>query len=185
MKIYVCRHGETEGNVQKILMGCLMDTPLTSLGENQARELGVRLKNVEFDKVFVSSNKRAKDTLEIAYGGVDFFVDDRLREQSFGEMTGTCIYDIPDEIDAEWKKDPFVHRHVGGESLKDLIVRVSDFLDYLKGLEFENVLIFTHCNVMKAVEVYFGMKEREAMFLKIENCEMREYDFDDLISSDE
>lgn len=177
MKVYFCRHGETIGNRDRILMGGLMDFALTEKGEKQALNLREKLHDIEFDKVFVSPNQRAIDTLKICFGNTEFEIDERLREQSFGEMTGVCVDDIPESIDNEWRSDPFSHKHVNGESFEELIVRVSGFLDDLKQMEFESVMVMTHCNVMRAVEAYFGVDDREAMFLKIENCGVNIYEF--------
>ncbi|QQS44213.1 histidine phosphatase family protein [Candidatus Roizmanbacteria bacterium] len=48
---YIVRHGESEGNVSKILQG-QMDFPLTKTGEQQAQKRAHDLKRVTFDAVF-------------------------------------------------------------------------------------------------------------------------------------
>ena len=45
---YIVRHGETEYNIQGIAQGHL-DSPLTQKGINDARELGNKFKDIEFD----------------------------------------------------------------------------------------------------------------------------------------
>lgn len=64
LTMYLVRHGETEENRNNVLQG---QTPghLTELGKQQARELGAKLKNIDFDAVISSPLQRAVDTTRI------------------------------------------------------------------------------------------------------------------------
>lgn len=64
LTMYLVRHGETEENRNGVLQG---HTPghLTELGKQQARELGAKLKNIDFDAVISSPLQRAVDTTRI------------------------------------------------------------------------------------------------------------------------
>lgn len=178
MKVYICRHGETEGNRDRILQGGGLDFPLTKKGEMQAVELGQSLKDIEFDAVFCSSNQRTKDTLELM--GIECserFFEDRLREQFFGEMAGVCIEDIPAEKNKEYMVDPMNHAHDGGgESFVDMARRGEGFWNELKGMNYECVLLVAHSGTMRGIEgVVSG--DLEAGFLKkIGNCEVAVYE---------
>ena len=50
MTLFMIRHGETTGNVQKLFYGN-MDLPLTETGRDQARALRPLLENYRFDRV--------------------------------------------------------------------------------------------------------------------------------------
>lgn len=179
MKIYVCRHGETESNRDKILMGADMDAPLTEKGKGQAVELGEKLSDIEFDKIFVSSNQRALDTLKLSGLAEVFEADDRLREQSFGEMTGVAIADIPKEIDAKYWEDRYRHKHVGGESLEELVEgRVCEFWESLRELELDQVLVLCHAGVMAAIDIYVNGDIDKAIAKHTKNCEVVIYEID-------
>lgn len=61
--IFLVRHGETKGNIEKKLQGSL-NTPLTDKGIAQAKRLKERLANFEIDLAFTSPLTRAKKTCE-------------------------------------------------------------------------------------------------------------------------
>ena len=59
--IYLVRHGETQGNLDDKAQGHL-DVPLTETGRLQAKAVGKRLSDIEFDAVYCSDLERALDT---------------------------------------------------------------------------------------------------------------------------
>lgn len=177
MKIYVCRHGQTEANRDRVLMGGSMDFTLTDLGRKQAVELGESLRGVEFDAVFCSSNQRAKDTLKLMEVDCEeVFFDNRLKEQNFGKMAGVCIDDIPKDIDAEYKKDPIGHKHVGGESYLEMVKRVGGFWEFLLKTELDCVLVVAHSGVMRSIESLLMENIEKGHAEKVGNCEVRVYE---------
>jgi broad specificity phosphatase PhoE len=180
MKIYVCRHGETEGNRDRILQGGSMDFPLTEKGQTQAVELGESLKDVEFDAVFCSGNQRAKDTLELMdvdCDDVEVFFEDMLREQFFGEMAGVCIDDIPAEKNKEYLADPINHAHKGGgESFVEMVERVRGFWDELNEMDYDCVLLVAHSGTMRAIEGIVNGDVQGGFEQRMKNCEVRVYE---------
>jgi len=64
MKIFFVRHGETDANAKKIMMGQRIDEPLNEFGRRQAEELASLLPN-SFDIIFSSPLKRTAQTAEI------------------------------------------------------------------------------------------------------------------------
>ena len=61
MKLYIVRHGETKYNEKKIIQGHL-DIPLSDEGIRQAKKLAKRLEVINFDCIYTSDLKRAKQT---------------------------------------------------------------------------------------------------------------------------
>ena len=131
---YIVRHGETLFNTKKMVQGWV-DSPLTEKGESQAKEAGIRLKNIEFDHAYSSTQERAYDTLRI-------MVDQR---------------DIPvtqNEID--WisirKEHPEGYAFCNGENKKDATDR---FFRTMKGIMNQypdsNVLIVSHGSIIRHV----------------------------------
>ena len=66
------------------------------------------------------------------------------------------------------------------EPIKDVCARVWNFLDKIKNKEQEkDILIVTHAGVCRAINAYFNGKDENGMIesAKMENCEIREFEF--------
>ena len=67
MYLYIMRHGETEDNTKRILQG-QKNNPLNNQGKKQALEAREQLKDIVFDKIYVSPLIRAIETAELVTG---------------------------------------------------------------------------------------------------------------------
>jgi len=85
--VYLTRHGETAWTVSG-RHTWLTDLPLTSRGEQNARQLGQRLKEMQFARVFTSALQRAMRTCELAGFGAAAEVDSDLVEWNYGQYEG-------------------------------------------------------------------------------------------------
>ncbi len=109
MKIFLVRHGESEGNLGGTLQGCRLDTPLTRRGRRQAEALAVRLAEAEIDDVVASPMARARETAQIcaAPHGLAVRLDLELVEFDWGVWTGLPLDDEMDrsvaELRAKWR----------------------------------------------------------------------------------
>lgn len=63
MRVYVVRHGESEGNIVN-MWNQPHDIALTPTGQKQAQIVGKRLAEVTVDRIIASDMKRAKQTAE-------------------------------------------------------------------------------------------------------------------------
>jgi len=88
--IYFVRHGETEANRAGVLQGHC-DYPLTDLGEQQAIDAGLRLKDMKWDRIYASDLPRALNTCKSILKQSKFkYPENRImttylvRELSFG-----------------------------------------------------------------------------------------------------
>lgn len=149
---YIVRHGQTVFNVKGRIQGWC-DSPLTTKGIEQARELGNKLKEYSFDVCFCSSSERAIDTAHYVLGdrGIEIRVVKALKEQCFGDF------------EAEYIKDVFTngkhfddgYKFCGGEDFDEAIER---FVGMLKKIANEypnaNVLIVSHGSIIKHVVNY-------------------------------
>ena len=88
-KIYITRHGETQFNAEVKAQGWV-DSPLTSVGIENAEALKRRLDNVDIDVIYTSPLGRAKTTAEILRGNrpIQIIQDDRLKEYRYGIIDG-------------------------------------------------------------------------------------------------
>lgn len=85
------RHGQSEVNALKDIVGQTGDSLLTEKGRFQSRLLGERLsqEGVSMDYVYSSTYTRAHDTAKIATGGIQpIILTPELREYSAGDWTG-------------------------------------------------------------------------------------------------
>ena len=164
--IFICRHGESEGNVDKAVYAVTPDyaLKLTPKGITQAKELGITLGNRIGDssiQFYVSPFWRTRQT----YVGIresfihdlkyKYYEDPRIREQEWGQdMESRDGY--KDKV--EEYRDSYGHFYYrfrdGGESCADVYDRVSDFLgtlhrDFEKKDFPENCVIVTHGMTMR------------------------------------
>jgi glucosyl-3-phosphoglycerate phosphatase len=132
--LWVIRHGETEWNRAGRFQGAL-DSPLTDLGQAQARAVGAALTPFPQAKLYSSPQGRALATAALAFPGVPIIPDDRLVEIGMGDWSGLARA----EIDRRWPgpegEDIFdlYARCPGGEPHDALWDRVSSFLADLTG----------------------------------------------------
>jgi len=145
--LHAVRHGESAGNVaahdadvrglERIEIEHRdADTPLSALGEEQARAVGARLRTLDDAErpvtVWCSPYVRARQTahLALAAAGLDLplRVDDRLRDRELGvldRLTRTGVERLhPAEAAARRHLGKMYHRPAGGESWVDVALRL-------------------------------------------------------------
>lgn len=149
MNIYLTRHGQTEWNLEGRVQGFL-DSPLTEKGINDAKKLGKRLEDVDFDIAFSSTSKRAIDTAKNILNdrNVELLNVEEIREINVGEWEGMLYTDITKNHEEDFKiykeqPENYIPKNKG-EDYKTLENRVKSFLDSLKTKDYENVLVVTH-----------------------------------------
>ncbi|MBT6293200.1 histidine phosphatase family protein [bacterium] len=167
MKIYLVRHGETFDNVSGFVAGHLPGK-LTENGRKQVIKTGERIENIKFDRIFCSDLARTRETLDGILSQLKFESNveylEQLRERFFGEYEGF----YQDEF--EWNKETLdsLRYPKNGESCEDLLKRAKQFHESLSDLNFENILVVSHCLFLKAflcahngsgLDEYFTMKE--------------------------
>lgn len=90
--IYLVRHGQTQANVDDVLAGSLMDSPLTEVGIESAKKLGQALKDISFSSAYCSNLDRtyytAKHVLEQGTSDVTIRRMAGLNDVSYGDATG-------------------------------------------------------------------------------------------------
>ena len=87
--LYIVRHGETEWNKNRTVMG-QMDSPLTPEGVRQVEATADQLKDIHFDAIFSSDSPRAQRTAEIIRLDRDLAIQTSklLRERKYGRFEG-------------------------------------------------------------------------------------------------
>lgn len=144
LTLYFCRHGETEANVEKRFQGHGLDTPLTSRGRKEARQVAKILKHhvkhVAKLKYESSPLLRARTTMEIVRSHLDlvpsaYSTDQRLREIDLGTWDGLTHKQARALDPALFDKreaDKWNVRVPGGEDYADVAKRAKLWIGNLK-----------------------------------------------------
>lgn len=207
VNLLIVRHGESLGNLANrmrekgdlSLAERLRGThtahwPLTKKGIEQAKATGVFLNkmcrehSMFFDRMYVSSYSRAMKTaglLEIIRA--EWIIDPRITERDWGDLDNYTEEERREKFAQAITLrtvEPFFWAPHNGESFKDLIIRIRDFIDTLVRADVPNVIVVCHGEVMKAFRILFQqmtpMEYKEMEFSKdplkrIHNCQIDHY----------
>lgn len=176
VKLYLVRHGQSEGNeARKIFEETGDDNVfseqflrlhesqyrLTPLGVNQAGVCGawfIKNKLIDFDRMLVSDNVRAMETAShLDLPGAAWMIDHNLRERDGGFFNGITL-EKRDSLYIDQQKfydeQPFFFRPPQGESVADLCTRVKIILDTLaRECNGQRVVIVCHGHVIRAFKI--------------------------------
>lgn len=152
MRIGLLRHGPTDWNAEKRLQGHT-DIPLSPAG----RAMAARYRLPEAFRgvpAFVSPLGRARETAELA-GVTDAAVDPALIEMNWGRWEGQRLPELRERYGKEMEVNEargLDFRPAGGESPREVQVRLKAFFDRLNRLEPrpERCLLVTHKGVIRA-----------------------------------
>jgi 2,3-bisphosphoglycerate-dependent phosphoglycerate mutase len=136
--VYLFRHGQSEFNLSKTFTGWL-DAKLTPLGVEQAKNLGLMLKDKKIDLAYTSRLSRAQDTLKEVLvfhpECTNIIVDDRVIERSYGDLAGHTHAETIEKYGQEqfdkWHRG-WTEKADNGESFADVEIRVQSFIHDLK-----------------------------------------------------
>lgn len=179
MKLFVARHGETDGNVNELACG-IWESELTEKGRRQAQALAERLKDEQaknnITAMFVSPLKRARDTAAAIEKALQLTAipDGRLKEINFGVFEGKK-WNTPEFL--RIYKNPFL-QFPGGESLTHVAHRAYSIIEEIKAKpQTGNVLFVCHGVFITMAQTYFKSLSMEEFFhLEISNCQLLNFD---------
>ncbi|MCJ1294818.1 Fructose-2,6-bisphosphatase [Xylographa carneopallida] len=158
--IWLSRHGESEFNLEGKIGG---DANISSRGELYARTLPSLVdKSVGDDRkltIWTSTLKRTIQTARFLAAGPR--VDSKLEWKALDELdSGVCdgltyeeISTLYPEDFAARDEDKYNYRYRGGESYRDVVIRLEPIIMELE--RSENVLIVTHQAVLRCIYAYY------------------------------
>ncbi|MEE9405942.1 MAG: histidine phosphatase family protein, partial [Candidatus Aenigmarchaeota archaeon] len=167
MRLIIVRHGETEGNIKRIIQGHMQE-PLDEAGIQQAKRVAERLKTEKIDAIYSSDLKRARMTAEEIikhYPDVPVHFVKELRERDYGTATGKTR----DEV-RSYRKKQNIKKHEytpeGAESLLHMKNRLMGFLEETRRKHKDQTVLFvTHGGVKRVmVGTLNGMPLEEAIY---------------------
>ncbi|MFH1711409.1 MAG: histidine phosphatase family protein [Nanoarchaeota archaeon] len=162
-KIYLFRHGVTQDNSEGVFSGW-RDVPLNKKGIRDAKIVALRLKDKKLTLAFQSDLIRSKQTLKEVlkfHKHVKVLTDSRIKERNYGLLQGKTHFDVVKKYGVDkydgWHRG-YENRPPKGESLKDVEVRVLEFIKSLIETmrdEKVSVIVSAHGNSMRAFRRHF------------------------------
>src|SRR3989344_1377412 len=161
--IYFVRHGQSEGNANRITQGS--EPPLTLRGREQAAIVRDRATRLPIEKIISSTMARARETTAVILEKVvvpveysDLFVERRRPSEMFG-----VAFDDPRalEMDIQLKKN----FHIEGARLSDEEIfidikkRACLALEHLARQKHDHVLVVTHGFFLRVLVAYLFFGE--------------------------
>lgn len=188
-RLVLLRHGESQWNLENRFTGWV-DVPLSPKGEQEAKDAGLKLVGMTFNRAFCSVLKRAIDTLRIVLDvigqpGIPVERDQALNERMYGELQGLNKAETAQKFgEAQvkiWRRS-FDVRPPGGESLKDTAERVLPYYEkaILPRLKAgETILVAAHGNSLRALVMHLDkLSPAEVLELNIPTGAPLLYEFD-------
>jgi 2,3-bisphosphoglycerate-dependent phosphoglycerate mutase len=188
-QLVLLRHGESQWNLENRFTGWV-DVPLSSKGEQEAREAGQKLKAFRFDRAYTSVLKRAIDTLQIVLEvigqtNIPIEKDQALNERLYGDLQGLNKAETAKKYGDQqvkiWRRSYDV-RPPGGESLKDTAERVLPYYEkHIRPQVFagRTILVSAHGNSLRALVMHLdGLTREEVLELNIPTGVPLLYEFD-------
>ncbi len=166
-KIYIVRHAQSGFNVGLDRADMDLNSGLTELGIEQAREIAEKFKSIDFVAIFSSGLNRSKQTAQIIKENrsLDIQEDSSTNERSFyryAKQIKREVVDLEEEMMNEIikldEKDKMKYKHTSEmESAEESAIRLLDFLKNL-GRKYvsKNVLVVSHSNLMRSVLTFLG-----------------------------
>lgn len=134
MKLILVRHGETLWNEAGLVQGGDSDIDLNDIGQEQARRLGVFLRNEPLAAIISSPLRRAVATAEViaSHHQLPVEIDEGLKELKVGDLEGMSLAKLTTTF-SQFLLQRWQHRQTtrlpNGESLAELQQRAWDVVE--------------------------------------------------------
>ncbi len=179
-KLILLRHGQSQWNLENRFTGW-KDVPLTTQGMNEAIAAGkiIKRNNIRIDLIFSSVLQRANETARLAVIEINqphlwdnnneliVIKNQSLNERDYGDLVGLNKKETADKYGKnqvhEWRRSYDV-APPGGESLKDVVIRVQPYFDKIIEPEIKSkksILIVAHGNSLRATMIMVGLYRPE------------------------
>ena len=128
-RIFIVRHTETIGNIEKRLTG-RQDYEVTLRGEKLIQKLTTELSNIKFDKIYSSTSGRAIKTVEnlAELNNLEIETKEDLCEMYFGKYDGWKWEDV-NRIQPEIKQRQNEINEISGIEDQETMKHVADRMD--------------------------------------------------------
>jgi len=182
LQVYLVRHGETVWNAERRIQG-QSDSPLTEKGEQQAHQVGERVKKLGITHVISSDLGRTRRTAEIIADacGCVVTLDPRLRELNMGVLEKRPLDELTAE-EEQWRATLVNGTEGGripeGESMTEMAERMHQALNAcLEQPAGSRPLIVSHGMALGVlVSTILGLPAHAERRLRLRNCSISRVD---------
>lgn len=193
LKYILIRHGESTANVDRAVREHINehDIPLTEIGEIQAKEAALELKNHHLKGstycMLTSPYTRARATAKIIAETLahknPIVPEVRLRELDYGDAHIMRTKEERQKIKQDIAKcgGLFYYQYPNGESYTTLLTRLSTLHNELlggwreTGCPEHTIIMVAHAHVLAAWDVLLTGKEPNTVDYRMKNCCIRTY----------
>ncbi len=182
LQVYLVRHGETVWNAERRIQG-QSDSPLTEKGEQQAHQVGERVKRFGITHVIASDLGRTRRTAEIIADacGCTVTLDPRLRELNMGVLEKRPLDGLTEE-EERWRSTLVDGTENGripqGESMAEMAARMHDALSACLSLPAgSRPLLVSHGMALGGlISTILGLPAHAERRLRLRNCSISRVD---------
>lgn len=170
--IYLVRHGETDAK-KGIYYGST-DYQLSEKGKRQIKDIADYFYDKKIDAIYSSPLKRAAETSQILnrYINKPLIYEPLLKEREFGIFENLSYDEIQKKFPNDhekWQSDWFEFKVPGGESTRDCHERIKSFLDNIKDIK-GNIVLVSHLGCIRSLLIeLLKLKEKNMWRFRIEN----------------
>ncbi|ADO08277.1 MULTISPECIES: 2,3-diphosphoglycerate-dependent phosphoglycerate mutase GpmB [Pantoea] len=183
LQVYLVRHGETVWNAERRIQG-QSDSPLTEKGEQQAYQVGERVKHLGITHVIASDLGRTRRTAEIIADacGCTVTLDPRLRELNMGVLEKRPLDGLTAE-EEQWRATLVNGTEGGripeGESMTEMATRMHAALNACLELPAgSRPLLVSHGMALGSlVSTILGLPAYAERRLRLRNCSISRVDY--------
>ncbi|WP_337013191.1 2,3-diphosphoglycerate-dependent phosphoglycerate mutase GpmB [Pantoea sp. AS142] len=183
LQVYLVRHGETVWNAERRIQG-QSDSPLTEKGEQQAWQVGERVKHLGITHIIASDLGRTRRTAEIIANacGCPVTLDARLRELNMGVLEKRPLEGLTAE-EEQWRATLVNGTEGGripeGESMTEMATRMYAALNACLDLPAgSRPLLVSHGMALGSlVSMILGLPAYAERRLRLRNCSLSRVDY--------
>ncbi len=167
-EIYFVRHGETEFNKLGIVQGSGVDSSLNETGLQQAKAFFDYYGNLDFEIIYISALKRTRET-------VQNFIGKKIPTEEWKNINEICWGDsegkesTPESrqeylnMRESWSNGDIDAKMPGGESARELMERLTQFIEHLKTRPEKKILVCTHGRTLRCMMMLLKGEHPRAM----------------------
>ncbi len=177
MKLYLIRHGTTEGNKRKAYIGARTDEPLCAKGMAQLQTKHYP----KADIVFASPMKRCIMTAEAIYPNQEMILCEGFKEMDFGDFEGKSYEELKDNPDyINWIESGGEIAFPNGERKKDFACRCQNAfracIQHVRqsSQEMETAAFVVHGGTIMAIMEEYGTPKGDYYGWRVQNGEFIE-----------